>query len=172
MISICFNICNSWAGLNSSTQIALLQGGPSVLLYGMIISASMYMAIALTIGELASVYPTAGGQYHFASILAPRRFNRIISYMCGVLTMFSWIAIGAAILIVPSTQIVTLATYFNPSYEPKSWHLFFIYEAFGLIVYVYCVLALKKLPRTHDIGCKLSALWIITKCNGVIVDRC
>lgn len=154
MVALCFNICNSWAGLSASFQIALLQGGPATLLYGMIVSASCYMAIAMTVGELASVYPTAGGQYHFVSILAPKKFNRGLSYACGILTNLSWIAIGAAIMVVPSSQITAIASYYNPQYVAQKWHAFLIYEAFGLIVVLYNVLALKKLPRTHDIGCK------------------
>jgi choline transport protein len=33
-------------------------------------------ACAATLAELASVYPTAGGQYHWTSILAERRWGR------------------------------------------------------------------------------------------------
>jgi choline transport protein len=55
MFAVCFNICNCWAGTSGSLQIALLQGGPASLLYGMIVSSSLYLAIALSMGELASV---------------------------------------------------------------------------------------------------------------------
>lgn len=155
LVAICFNICNSWAGLSGSLQIALLQGGPATMLYGMIISGSFYMATALSLAELASVYPTAGGQYHFVSILSPKRLNRGLSYVCGLLTNFSWIAIGSAIVMIPSQQITHLAAFYNPSYEIKAWHQFLIYELFGLVVVLYNILALKKLPITHNIGCKL-----------------
>jgi len=154
MIALCFNICNSWAGLNASFQLALLQGGPATLLYGMFITGSAYMAIALTIGELSSVYPTAGGQYHFVSILAPKRYNRGLSYTCGILGSLSWIAIGAAIMVIPSSQITALAAFYHPQFEVKLWHKFLIYEAFGVVVIVYNIFALQELPRTHDIGCK------------------
>jgi choline transport protein len=157
MIALCFNICNSWAGLSASTQLALLQGGPATLLYGMIITGSSYMAIAVSMGELASVYPTAGGQYHFVSILAPKRINRGVSYICGVLANFSWIAIGAAVMVIPSSQITAIAAFYHPGYEPQKWHKFLIYEAFGIVVVVYNILALKKLPRTHDVGCECFA---------------
>ncbi|EED21859.1 choline transport protein, putative [Talaromyces stipitatus ATCC 10500] len=152
MISVCFNICNSWAGITSSTQIALIQGGPVTLVFGIIFAAVLYMAIALSMGELASVYPTAGGQYHFASVLAPKRGNREISYICGVLTMFSWVAIGSSVSMASSQQILPLAEYYNPGYVAKDWHYFLVYQAFLLVVLVYNMVALKKLPVTHNIG--------------------
>ncbi|KAL9567412.1 hypothetical protein ACKAV7_008487 [Fusarium commune] len=154
MIAVCFNICNGWAGISASLQIALLQGGPATLLYGLFVSSSLYMGIALTMAELASVYPTAGGQYHFASILAPKRINRRLSYACALLTMLSWVSIGSAILMIPSAQILAFVQYCHPNFVQKPWHYFLIYEAVGLIPLAYNVLALKKLPRTHDVGCE------------------
>ncbi|KAH8900743.1 putative choline transport protein [Thozetella sp. PMI_491] len=162
MIAVCFNICNSWAGLSGSMQLALYQGGPAAILYGMIISASLYMAVALTLGELASVYPTAGGQYHFASILAPKSVNRVVSYTCGMITNFSWIAIMAAIVVIPSTQILAVVAHYNADYIRQAWHGFLIYEAFGISVLLYNIFVLKKLPRTHDLGFVLTIVLFLT----------
>ncbi|KAL5592441.1 hypothetical protein FOBRF1_013467 [Fusarium oxysporum] len=144
MTAVCFNICNSWAGISASLQIALLHE-PATLLYGLYVSSSLNMGIALNMAELASVYPIAGGQYHFASILASKRINRSLSYVCALLTMLSWVSIGSAILMIPSAQILAFVQYRRPKFVQKPWHYFLIYEAVGLIP-----LALKKLPRTHD----------------------
>lgn len=46
------------------------------LLYGIMIMLVLGGSAALTMAELASVYPTAGGQYHWTSILAPDNVNR------------------------------------------------------------------------------------------------
>ncbi|KAF2098757.1 amino acid transporter [Rhizodiscina lignyota] len=169
LLAICFNICNSWPGLAGSVQIALLQGGPATLLYGMIISASLYISIALTMAELASVYPTAGGQYHFVSILTPKSLNRGLSYICGLLTNFSWIAIGASVLMIPSMQITALVSLYRPTYVVKAWHEFLIYEGFGLVILLYNLFAVKKLPRTHDVGFVLTlTLFVATTLTFVI----
>jgi choline transport protein len=64
MLAICFNICSSWAGLATSIQIALIQGGPMTLIYGILVATVIYLGISLILAELASVYPVAGGQYH------------------------------------------------------------------------------------------------------------
>lgn len=161
MLAVCFNICNSWAGISASLQIALLQGGPATLLYGLFVSTTLYMSIALTMAELASVYPTAGGQYHFASILAPRSINRGVSYACALLTMLSWVAIGSAVLMIPSSQILAFVQFHHPNFVLKSWHYFLVYQAFGLIPLAYNILALKKLPKTHDIGCELNLIAVL-----------
>lgn len=153
MIALCFNICSSWAGLSTSAQIALLQGGPVTLIYGTIAITIIYLCISLILAELASVYPLAGGQYHFSSVLAPEYINKSVSYTCGFITVFQWVSMGAAVLVITATQIMALVDYFHPGGEGHAWQLFLIYEALGIIILMYNLFALRKLPVTHTLGC-------------------
>jgi amino acid transporter len=75
-ISASWVICDSWAGVAGTIALAISQGGPVTLIYGPILMLFLVGACALTLAELASVYPTAGGQYHWTSILAPKGINR------------------------------------------------------------------------------------------------
>lgn len=157
IIAFAFVICNSWAGVAGSIQLALLQGGPATLIYGILISSLAYFSIAASLSELASVYPTAGGQYHFASILAPHRTKQAISYACGLLSIFSWVAIGAAVTIIPAQQIMALLSLWNPGFVVKEWHIFLIYQAIALLVLLYNIFALKWTSWTHYIGCEFNS---------------
>ncbi|KAL2674358.1 hypothetical protein Neosp_012809 [[Neocosmospora] mangrovei] len=74
-----FNIPNSWVAIAASLSTALAAGGTVSLIYGTFVSCVFYACAAVTLAELASVYPTAGGQYHFTSILAPEKYNRQFS---------------------------------------------------------------------------------------------
>lgn len=161
LIAIAFNVCNSWAGLTGTLNISLFQGGPVALIYGLLLSSTLYGCIALTIAELASVYPTAGGQYHYVSILAPAKFCRSLSYACGMITNFSWIATGAAVSMIFSEELMTLIMFYHPDFIPHPWHQFLFYQSFGLIILLYNILALKRLPVTHFIGCKPPSTSII-----------
>ena len=77
-ISASWIICDSWAGVAATVSLAIAQGGPVTLTYGLIAMFILGGACVLTLAELASVYPTAGGQYHWVSILAPKRTNRAL----------------------------------------------------------------------------------------------
>lgn len=169
LVSLGFNICNSWAGLAGSLQIVLLQGGPVGLLYGMFVSTAATLADALTLAELASVYPTAGGQYHFVSILCPESINLFTSYFCGIFSIFSWLAIGAAVLIIPAEQITTLAVAYNPNYVPEDWHKFLMYQAMLLLVLTSNIFILKRSPRFHDVGFATTILLFIATSITLLV---
>jgi choline transport protein len=77
-ISASWVICDSWAGVAGTIALAISQGGPVTLIYGPIVTVLLVGACTMTLAELASVYPTAGGQYHWTSILAPKSINRFL----------------------------------------------------------------------------------------------
>lgn len=62
IVALSFNICNSWSTIASSLAIAISAGGPATLIYGILLSVTAYSATAASLAELASCYPTAGGQ--------------------------------------------------------------------------------------------------------------
>lgn len=71
-----WNICQSWTGVAATMAISITQGGTVAVIYGLIVIFVTMGCSAATLGELASVYPTAGGQYHWTSILAPKEMSR------------------------------------------------------------------------------------------------
>ena len=73
-----FNILNTWFGLASTLVFGFSNGGPVTIIYGLFLISIIYTANAFSLAELSAKYPTAGGQYHWTSILAPPRFSRIL----------------------------------------------------------------------------------------------
>jgi choline transport protein len=156
IIAFSFLICNSWSGVSASIQVALQQGGPVTLVYSIIICTVIYGSLALSMAELASVYPTAGGQYHFTSILAPESIKRQLSYLCGLLAMLAWVAIGASVTLITAEQIFTLAQMKNEHLLVKNWQIFLLYQGIALWVLMVNCFFLKGNPWIHNIGCKFT----------------
>ncbi|CAI7657155.1 unnamed protein product [Penicillium viridicatum] len=80
-----FDVLASLAGY---TKVALdihphLSGGPAGLIYSYIAVWIGFTSIFIALGELASMIPSAGGQYHWASILAPKSSTRFFSHVTG-----------------------------------------------------------------------------------------
>lgn len=55
-------VCNGWLAMSSTIVVGLTQGGTVVVLYGLIFTSLINVFLALTLGEMASAYPSAGGQ--------------------------------------------------------------------------------------------------------------
>ncbi|EHK18240.1 uncharacterized protein TRIVIDRAFT_44930 [Trichoderma virens Gv29-8] len=142
IIALGFNIPNSWAGVATAFSAALTAGGPVSLIYGNFVITAMYASAAVTLAELASVYPTAGGQYHFTSIMAPKSYNRSISYICGMIATVSWI--------ICSTSVASITTEFYSGYKANAWQLFLISQGLNLFSLAYNLFLLKRTRWIHD----------------------
>lgn len=76
IVSTGWNICNSWVAVAATMSISIASGGPVTLIYGIIVIFILGGSCALSMAEIASSYPTAGGQYHWTSILSPPSFSK------------------------------------------------------------------------------------------------
>jgi choline transport protein len=57
---------STWIALAGSIGIVIPSGGPVAFLYGFIFCVLCNLCLAASLGELSSIWPTAGGQYHYA----------------------------------------------------------------------------------------------------------
>jgi amino acid transporter len=78
-------------------------------------------------GELASMAPTAGGQYHWVSILAPASIRNFLSYIIGWLTMIGWQAIVTADCFLCAQLVQGLVVMNDPNYMPQPWQTVLLY---------------------------------------------
>jgi choline transport protein len=150
MMGFGFTISSSWAGLSLSSIVAITQGGTATLLYGILAIALPYFCTALTLAELISVYPTAGGQYHFSSILAPEGWGRLLAYLSGFLSNFAWISSSAGTCMMAANMTVALVVQFDSGYVSQAWHLFLIYQAFNLVSMIANIFFVKRVPRVYE----------------------
>ncbi|KAL4806319.1 amino acid/polyamine transporter I [Aspergillus unguis] len=156
IIACGYNISNSWMAIATSFAIAIQQGGAFSLLYGIIVVAFAMLCTALSLAEMASVYPTAGGQYHFTSILASRRWSRGLSYFSGLAAIFSWICLGASIGLSGVNALMAIIIRWQPGYAPQTWHYFLVYQLFNIICVLYNVFLLNRTLWVYNLGFVLS----------------
>ena len=76
ILAALFNMLGTWFA--STLALGLLNGGPVTILYGLILLSLVYTATAFSLAELSARYPTAGGQYHWTSVLAPPKLSRAL----------------------------------------------------------------------------------------------
>ena len=69
IISFGLTLQASWEAVAISFKSTLLNGGPSTLVYGCILSSFGSAAMAATLGEMASMKPCVGAQYRLVMLL-------------------------------------------------------------------------------------------------------
>ncbi|KAK8094316.1 amino acid/polyamine transporter I [Apiospora hydei] len=146
MLGLAFAILNTWTALATSIALALPSGGPSAVIWGLMVAGVCNLCLAASLAEFLSAYPTAGGQYHWVAIISWKRWSRGISYVTGWINVSGWVALTATGGLLGSTLILNIISLMNANYEEKPWHQFLIYIAFTLISLVINAFGTRLLP--------------------------
>ena len=148
MLGFSCTLMSTWEGLLASFAEGFVNGGPAGLVYGFICCWIGTMCIVICLAEMASMAPTAGGQYHWVGMLAPRSYQRICSYITGWLTVTGWQAALASGLYPASTLIQGMIVLNNPAYVYERWQgtlLFFALTILAVFINTYISSHLAKL---------------------------
>lgn len=72
---ICSNALIFEYGLNT--------GGPVTLTWGWLVGSAFTLLIAMSLAEITSTYPVSGSVYHWAGLLASKKYAGLSSFICG-----------------------------------------------------------------------------------------
>ena len=96
MLGFSCTIMVAWEGMLAVFLEGFTNGGPAGLIYGFIAVWVGTIYLFVTLGEVASMAPTAGGQYYWVALLAPKSCRRFLIYITGWTTVTGWQALVAS----------------------------------------------------------------------------
>ncbi|PSS15140.1 hypothetical protein M430DRAFT_142583 [Amorphotheca resinae ATCC 22711] len=152
ILGMSITLLSSWEGVANSLGLGLQNGGPSSLIWGMVLSLSGVMCLALSLAEMASICPISGAQYHWTALFAPPRIRNFMTWMQGWITVFAWQAACTSICFVVATQIQGLVILNDSSYTPKRWHGTLLAWAVCVLTFTVNVYGIRFLPTIQVVG--------------------
>ncbi|KAJ5510187.1 Amino acid/polyamine transporter I [Penicillium expansum] len=165
-LSACSSV--TWEAISSTIAQALRSGGSSSLVWGYVASAAGAILIVLCHAEYASMIPTAGGQYHYASELSPPKIRRVYAWFAGWITMIGWILSCVAGIFAMATQYQAWAILFAPGYVFERWHTTMITIGLTTFFSAVSLFEIKHLPKlmyigflTHVAGYLTTMIWLL-----------
>lgn len=69
-------VISTWISLAGSLGLVMPSGGSVSFVYGFILCIICNICLSASVGELASLWPTAGGQYHYAYAMATKKWKK------------------------------------------------------------------------------------------------
>jgi len=138
-------------GLATTLGFPIVGGGPVDIIWGWVAVSLIIVCVAASLGEITSVYPTAGGVYYQAFMLAPSKWRRIASWVCGWLLLVGQITITLAVNFGTTLFFVACVNVFKDSevngvFEGTNWQVFLIFLAITLLCNAVSSLGNKWLP--------------------------
>ncbi|KAF2087070.1 amino acid transporter [Saccharata proteae CBS 121410] len=168
MLGLAFAILNSWTALSTSLSLALPSGGSTSVIWGLITAGICNLCLAASLAEFLSAYPTAGGQYHWVAVISWKGWVASLSWICGWINCFGWIALTATGGLLGSQLIVGIIYLESPGYEAKSWHQFLIYIGYNIFAFLVNAFANSSLPHINKAAISWSIAGFAIICITVL----
>ena len=145
--SIAFTSCvmGTWEVLLCISNQSLLIAGPAGVFWTLVWAHVGQLFVVLSLAEMASIAPTAGGQYHWVSEFAPRAYQKMLSYASGwlsVLALQSFLAVNCFLV---ARMILGLAVVNHETFVLRQWHITLLIIAIVLALAAFNFFAGKHL---------------------------
>ncbi|KAK3613596.1 hypothetical protein LTR56_027788 [Elasticomyces elasticus] len=151
----------SWEAVTANIGPNLRNGGPRGLFWGAVIVIPGVLCQAASFAEMSSMLPIAGAQYHWTWVLAPKQHRRLITWMQGWVTWFSWIATLAGAINLSANITTALASALHPDYTAQGWHTVLIMWAFLLALGLLNTYGFALVPWIESVSAVVHiALWL------------
>ncbi|KAF7190827.1 putative amino-acid permease PB24D3.02c [Pseudocercospora fuligena] len=136
----------SWAYVLNGASLGLFAAGTGGTIFVYIGTSVCYASIIVSMAELASMIPLAGGPYHWVSVLAGKRWRRVLSYAAGWLLTLSWMCGVASGLFIVAQLIRITAAIGDATANPQAWQTYLIVIAVTLLCMLMNTAGVRFLP--------------------------
>ncbi|KAK1982093.1 amino acid permease [Colletotrichum cereale] len=134
MIGMAFAILNTWISLAGSIGFVMPSGGSVSFVYGFIFCVLCNICLSASVGELASLYPTAGGQYHYAYALSTQKWKKTMSFFVGWVNIAGWLTLNTTAALFGARFLAAAAVAGSGgAYQISQWSTYLIFVAISLI---------------------------------------
>lgn len=123
-------------GSSTTLALALTDGGAVTILYGWIIVSLISLAIAASLAEICSVFPTAGGVYYWSHMLASPRYAPIASWTTGWFGLVGNWTVTASINFSLAQLVLSAIGLWRDGWVATPWQTLLCYWA----VMIFCAL--------------------------------
>ncbi|KAH5014016.1 hypothetical protein HBI63_207100 [Parastagonospora nodorum] len=66
------------------------------------------------------------------------------SYSCGMINMFSWVAITSGVAIIFPQGLLAIVTHYNSMYQLQAWHVFLVYQGVNILCLLHNVFTINR----------------------------
>ncbi|KAL0937196.1 choline transport protein (amino acid permease) [Colletotrichum truncatum] len=134
MLGMAFAILNTWISLAGSIGLVMPSGGSVSFVYGFIFCVLCNICLSASVGELASIYPTAGGQYHYAYALSMQKWKKPMSFFVGWINIAGWLTLNTTAAYFGARFLAAAAVAGSGgTYEITKWSTYLMFVAVSII---------------------------------------
>ncbi|KAJ5730830.1 uncharacterized protein N7483_005338 [Penicillium malachiteum] len=168
---MCFILSSVPYGLSTTLYYPLAAGGPANIVWGWVLVSCLIMCVGISLAEITSVYPTAGGVYYQTFVLAPPWCRRVASWICGWsyvagnITITLAVNFGTTLLLVACLNVFEKSPGVGLTDDFQDYQTFLIFLAITLLTHAIPSLMNKYLPYIET----FAIFWTIAGLVAIVV---
>ncbi|EEQ84987.1 hypothetical protein RJZ56_006695 [Blastomyces dermatitidis] len=163
VLGLSFAIMAAPFGLSTTLYINLVDGLSVTILWGWVFVTLISIAIAASLAEICSVYPTAGGVYYWSAMLSTKEWAPLMSFIDGWLTLVGNWTVTLSINFSGGQLILSAISLWREDFVPNEWQTILMFWAVMLV----CALVNVFGARYLDLINKVCIYW--TAASVVII---
>ncbi|KAH9893831.1 amino acid transporter [Xylariomycetidae sp. FL2044] len=140
---------------------AIYGGGQLPMFLGWIVVLILGECIALSLGELASRYPTSAGPYYWSFQLAGPRYRKPLSFITGWTWLIGNWTITLSVNFGFASLVAATVNLYRPDLTFEAWQLLLIFYAMCLLTFVVVAFGNRVLPMVDTICAAFTAVSIL-----------
>lgn len=137
-------------GLSTTMFYPMVAGGPANIIWGWVLVSLLILCVATSLGEITSVFPTAGGVYYQTWMLSKPSYRRIASWICGWAFVVGNITITLAVNFGTALFLAACINVFGEEgvgiFEANTWQVYLIFLAITLLANAVSAFGNRWLP--------------------------
>ena len=150
--AVSFTIISILSGCLTLYYFGMEMGGPAIIVWGWVLVGIMTLMVGLSMAEVCSSFPTAGGLYYWAAKLAPVKRGPVWSWFTGWFNFLGQVAVTAGIDFGAALFInFLLSLWFNYSVTTH-WHTIVIYAIVLLVHGIMNQFGIRLVALLNDIS--------------------
>ncbi|KAJ5580334.1 uncharacterized protein N7459_006319 [Penicillium hispanicum] len=168
---MCFILSSVPYGLSTTLYYPLAAGGPANIIWGWVVVSFLILCVAISLAEITSVYPTAGGVYYQTFVLSPLWCRRVASWICGWsyvagnITITLAVNFGTTLLFVACLNVFEKSPGVGITDDFQAWQTFLLFLAITLLTHAISGFGNKWLPWLET----FAIFWTIAGLVAIIV---
>ncbi|PTB70911.1 amino acid transporter [Trichoderma citrinoviride] len=163
VVAFGFTTMNSWVAFASGVAVPLACGGGPGIIYGLIAAAVVMTIINVGFAELASAFPSAGGQYHIVYKTFPPSTRRIAAFFTGWTSIIYIMAGLVSCNLFVAGSILDVVNLWNEGYEVQAWHTYLLHV-------LLCIIAFLVTARFPTAVGKLGVVITVLSLTGFVAS--
>jgi amino acid permease (GABA permease) len=149
--AVSFTIISILSGCLTLYYFGMDEGGPAVIVWGWPVVGIMTLLVGLSMAEVCSSFPTAGGLYYWSAKLAPRN-GPAWSWFTGWFNFLGQVAVTAGIDFGAAVFINFLFSLWFNFDTATRWHTIVIYAAVLLLHGLLNQFGIKLVSMLNDVS--------------------